>query len=123
MFKFVKNSFEPNPDSTNVLDVYYYLTPMASKSLRFEVLAKTANIYNGTEANVTWSLRNAFKGAEMLTMNFYGGYETQTGGNANLNSSYYRYGAEVGITWPRLLSPYKWAPSRRYIPQTYLKVG
>lgn len=123
MFKFVKNNFENNPDSTNVLDTYYYLTPMAKRSLRFEILAKTANVYNGSEANVTWTLRNAFKGAETFTANVFGGYETQTGGSVNLNSSYYRYGAEVGITWPRLLSPYQWAPSRRYIPHTYLKVG
>lgn len=120
MFKFVKNNFENNPDSTNVLDVYYYLTPMAKKSLRFEVLAKTASVYNGSEANVTWTLRNAFKGAETFTVNVFGGYETQTGGNVNLNSSYYRYGAEFGLVWPRLLSPYKWTPTRRYIPQTYL---
>lgn len=122
MFKFIKNSFENNPDSANVLDVYYYLTPMAKKSLRFEVLAKTASVYNGSEANVTWTVRNAFKGAETFTANVFGGYETQTGGSVNLNSSYYRYGAELGIQWPRLLSPYKWTPSRRYIPQTYLKV-
>lgn len=123
MFKFVKNNFVQNPDSANVLDVYYYLTPMPKKTLRFEVLAKTADVYNGTEANVTWTLRNAFKGAETLTINLFGGYETQTGGNVNLNSSYYRYGGEATITWPRLLSPYKWAPSRRFIPHTYLKLG
>ncbi|WP_140938560.1 translocation and assembly module lipoprotein TamL [Sphingobacterium lumbrici] len=122
-FKFVKNNFEDNPDSTNTLDVYYYLTPLPKKSLRFEVLGKTATVYNGSEANVTWTLRNAFRGFETLTLNAFGGYETQTGGNVNLNSSYYRYGAEVAITWPRLLSPYKWAPSRRYIPRTYLKLG
>lgn len=123
MYKFVKNNFENNPDTANVLDVYYYLTPMEKKSLRFEVLAKTADVYNGSEANVTWTVRNAFKGAETFKANVYGGYETQTGGNVNLNSSYYRYGAEMSITWPRLLSPYKWAPSRRFIPNTYLKIG
>ncbi len=123
MFKFVKNNFENNPDSANVLDVYYYLTPMPKQSLRFEVLAKTAEVYKGSEANVTWTLRNAFKGAETFTANLYGGFETQTGGNVNLNSSYYRYGGEVGITWPRLLSPYKWSPSRKYTPHTYLKLG
>lgn len=122
-FKFVKNNFENNPDSANTLDVYYYLTPLPKKSLRFEILAKTATVYNGSEANVTWTLRNAFKGAETVTLNVFGGYETQTGGKVNLNSAYYRYGAEVGITWPRLLSPYKWAPSRRFIPKTYLKFG
>ena len=122
-FKFVKNNFENSPDSANTLDVYYYLTPLPKRSLRFEILAKTATVYNGSEANVTWSLRNAFKGAETVTLNVFGGYETQTGGKVNLNSAYYRYGAELGITWPRLLSPYKWAPSKRFIPKTYLKVG
>lgn len=122
-FKFVKNSFEPSPDEPNTLDVYYHLTPLPKKSLRLELLAKTASVYNGSEANVTWSLRNAFRGAETVTLNVFGGYETQTGGNINLNSSYYRYGAELGITWPRLLSPYNWAPTRRFIPKTYLKFG
>ncbi|NGM62977.1 BamA/TamA family outer membrane protein [Sphingobacterium sp. SGG-5] len=122
-FKFVKNNFEPNPNKENTLDVYYYLTPMPKKSLRFEILGKTATVYNGSEANVTWTLRNAFRGAETVTLNVFGGYETQTGGNVNLNSSYYRYGAELGISWPRILSPFDWAPSRRFIPKTYLKFG
>jgi outer membrane protein assembly factor BamA len=122
-FKFVKNNFVDNPDSANTMDVYYYLTPMQRKSIRFEVLGKTASVYNGTEANVSWTLRNAFRGFETLNLSVFGGYETQTGGNVNLNSSYIRYGAEVGIVWPRLLSPYKWAPSRRFIPKTYAKVG
>ncbi|WP_437921662.1 BamA/TamA family outer membrane protein [Sphingobacterium sp. LRF_L2] len=122
-FKFVKNSFVDSPDSANTMDVYYYLTPMQRKALRFEILGKTASVYNGTEANVSWTLRNAFKGFETLSVSVFGGYETQTGGNVNLNSSYIRYGAEVGIVWPRLLSPYKWAPSRRFIPKTYTKVG
>ena len=122
-FKFVKNSFEPNPDSSNMLDVYYHLTPLPKKSLRFELLAKTATVYNGSEANLTWTLRNAFKGAETVTLNVFGGYETQTGGSVNLNSSYYRYGTELAITWPRLLSPFMRDPSRRFIPKTYLKFG
>ncbi|MGO1243672.1 MAG: BamA/TamA family outer membrane protein [Sphingobacterium sp.] len=122
-FKFVKNNFVDRKDSSNTMDVYYYLTPMQRKSIRFEVLAKTASVYNGTEANVNWTLRNAFKGFETLTATVFGGYETQTGGNVNLNSAYIRYGAEVGVVWPRLLSPYKWAPSRRFIPKTYAKIG
>lgn len=122
-FKFVKNNFEPSPDEENTLDVYYYLTPLQKKTLRFEILAKTASVYNGTEANATWTLRNAFRGAETLSINIFGGYETQTGGGVNLNSAYYRYGAEGTISWPRLLAPYDWAPSRRFIPRTYLRVG
>jgi outer membrane protein assembly factor BamA len=122
-FKFVKNEFVDSPDSTNHLDVYYYLTPMEKKSIRLELVGKTAAVYNGTEVNANWTLKNAFKGFETLTVSLFGGYETQTGGNVNLNSSYIRYGTEVSITWPRLLSPYKWAPSKQYIPKTFLKAG
>ena len=122
-FKFVKNNFVDSKDTANRLDVYYYLTPLPRKSLRFELLGKTASVYNGTEANINWTLRNAFKGFETLTLSVFGGYEAQTGGNIALNSNYIRYGAEIGISWPRLLSPYKWAPSLRFIPRTYAKAG
>jgi len=122
-FKFVKNNFEPSSNEENALDVYYYLTPLPKKSLRFEILGKTASVYNGSEANVTWTLRNAFRGAETVTLNVFGGYETQTGGKVNLNSAYYRFGTELGISWPRILAPFDWSPSRRFIPRTYLKFG
>lgn len=122
-FKFVKNNFVESPDSANTLDVYYYLTPLDKKSIRLELLGKTAAVYNGSEVNVNWQLRNAFKGAELLSLNVFGGFETQTGGGVNLNSSYYRYGADVTVTWPRLLAPYKWTSTRNYIPKTFAKVG
>ncbi len=122
-FKFVKNNFVPSPDSANTLDVYYYLTPLPKKSLRLELLGKMASVYNGSEANVTWTMRNAFKGAEQLSLNVFGGYETQTGGSVNLNSSYYRYGAELTLSFPRILSPFKWSGTRKYIPKTYFKAG
>ena len=122
-FKFVKNTFVDSPDSANTMDVYYHLTPMQRKSIRFEVLGKTASVYNGIEGSANWTLRNAFKGFETLNISLFTGYETQTGGSVNLNSSYLRYGAEVSVVWPRLLSPYQWAPSRRFIPKTYAKVG
>lgn len=122
-FKFVKNNFVESSDSSNTLDVYYYLTPLDKKSLRFEILGKTATIYNGSEVNVNWQLNNAFKGAERLSINVFGGYETQTGGGISLNSSYYRYGADATITWPRLLAPFRWTSTRNYIPNTFLKFG
>lgn len=122
-FKFVKNNFVESPDSANTLDVYYYLTPLDKKSIRLELLGKTATVYNGSEANVNWQVRNAFKGAELLSLNIYGGFETQTGGGVNLNSSYYRYGADATITWPRLLAPFKWSSTRNYIPKTFVKAG
>ncbi|MCL7987855.1 BamA/TamA family outer membrane protein [Sphingobacterium sp. lm-10] len=117
-FQFVKNDFVDSPDSANTMDVYYYLTPMKPRALRTELIGKTATVYNGIEGSVNWSLKNAFKGFETLTLTTFAGFETQVGGAA-LNSNFIRYGAEAAISWPRLLSPYKWAPSRRYIPRTF----
>lgn len=122
-FQFVKNDFIDSKKADNTMDVYYYLTPMKTRSTRLELIGKTATVYNGIEANLNWSLRNAFKGFETLSFSVFGGFEGQTGGNVALNSNYIRYGAEASISWPRLLSPYKWAPSRQYIPRTFLKLG
>src|SRR5699024_11458295 len=97
--------------------------PLDKKSIRFELLGKTATIYNGSEVNVNWRLNNAFKGAEQLSLNVFGGFETQTSGGVNLNSSHYRYGAYATITWPRLLVPSDWTSTQNYIPNTFAKVG
>lgn len=121
-FKFVKNNFVPvDSANSNLLDVYYYLTPQPVKSIHFEVLGKTASVYNGSDVSVSWLHRNAFKGAEQLRLSVFGGYEFQTGGNVSLNSSFYRYGAEASLTFPKIVSPFNWSPTRRYVPHTTIK--
>src|SRR5690606_40236416 len=70
-FKFVTNNFEPNPDKETTLAVYYYLTPLQKRTLRFEILAKTASVYNGSEATVTWILSNAFRAAATPSINAF----------------------------------------------------
>lgn len=120
-FRFVRNEFV-DADS-NQLDVYYYLTPMPKRGLRVELLGKTAAVYNGSEINVNWQHRNAFRSAELLTFTVYGGFETQTGGNVNLNSSFYRYGAEASLSFPRMIAPFNWQPTRRFVPHTVFRTG
>lgn len=121
-FKFVKNNFIPvDSANSNLLDVYYYLTPQPVKSIHFEILGKTASVYNGSDVSVSWMHRNAFKGAEQLRLSVFGGYEFQTGGNVNLNSSFYRYGAEASITFPQIVSPFNWSPTKRFVPHTTIK--
>lgn len=123
-FKFVRNEFvEVDSGKTNRLDVYYYLTPMPKKGLRIELLGKTASVYNGSELNVNWQHRNAFRSAELLTFTVYGGFETQTGGNVNLNSSFYRYGIEANLSFPRMIAPFDWQPTRRFVPRTHFRAG
>jgi len=123
-FRFVKSNFLPvNRGRTNQLDVHYYLTPQQKKSVRVELLGKTASVYNGSEVNVSWSHRNAFKAAELLRLTAYGGYEVQSGGGININSNFYRYGLEANLSWPRIISPFGWEPTRRYVPRTTTLIG
>lgn len=123
-FKFVKNNFTLVDSTRNLLDVYYYLTPLPKKAIRLEVIAKTASVYNGSEVNLSWLNRNFFKGAELFRLSVFGGYEFQTGGNVDLNSTFYRYGTQAKLTIPRLVVPFfNWSPSRRYVPHTNITAG
>lgn len=122
-FRLVKNDFIDVDTGQNLLDVHYYLTPMPKRGLRIEILGKTASVYNGSELNVNWLNRNTFRSGELLTLSVYGGFETQTGGNVNLNSTFRRYGAELALTFPRLIAPFKWEATRRYTPRTYFRTG
>lgn len=123
-FKFVKNNFVPTRDpDDHKLDVYYYLTPQQKKGMRLELIGKTASVYNGAQANLSWRHRNAFKGGELLRLSVFGGYEVQTGGNVNLKSSFIRYGAEANLTFPRLIVPFKWEATRQFVPHTNIMAG
>lgn len=122
-FRLVKNDFVDVDTGNNLLDVYYYLTPMPKRGLRIELLGKTASVYNGSELNVNWMHRNLFRSGEVLNLSVFGGFETQTGGNVSLNSSFRRYGAEVSLYIPRMIAPFKWQPSRNYVPRTFIRTG
>jgi outer membrane protein assembly factor BamA len=122
-FKFVKNQFKPSDTIGNYLDAYYYLTPLPKKSLRLEVLAKTNSAnYTGTELNLNWSNRNAFKGAELLTISAFGGVEVQVSGQNN-GFNVYRVGTEANLVWPRFVSPFKLRSSSGFVPKTKATLG
>ncbi|HYH16514.1 MAG TPA: hypothetical protein VD794_14895, partial [Flavisolibacter sp.] len=60
-FRFVRNRFEPVPDSAK-LNAYYYLTPLPKKSLRGEVnVTSKSNNLNGTAIQLSWRNRNTFR--------------------------------------------------------------
>lgn len=122
-FKFVKNQFKPSDTTGNYLDAYYYLTPLPKKSIRMEVLAKTNSAnYTGTELNVNWSNRNAFRGAELLTVSAFGGLEVQVSG-VNDGFNVYRFGSEVNLVWPRFITPFHHQSSGGFVPKTKATIG
>lgn len=122
-FKFVKNSFKVTDSVNNMLDTYYYLTPLPKKSIRVETLAKTNSAnYAGTEVNLNWSNRNTFRGAELLTISAFGGLEVQVSGQ-NKGFNVYRIGAESSLIWPRFVSPFKHKFSGAFVPRTKATLG
>lgn len=123
VFKFVKNQFKLSDSIANTLDAYYYLTPFTRKSIRVEVLAKTNSAnYTGTELNVNWSNRNTFRGAELLTISAFAGYEVQISGENN-GFNVYRIGSEANLLWPRIVAPFKFTSSSGFVPRTKATLG
>jgi outer membrane protein insertion porin family len=122
-FKFVKNQFAISDSLKNCLDVTYFLTPFTRKSIRVELLAKTNSAnYTGTELNVNWSNRNTFRGAELLTITAFGGYEVQVAGENN-GFNVYRFGSEANLLWPRIIAPFKFTSSSGFVPKTKATLG
>jgi len=122
-FKFVKNQFKVSNQFTNMLDAYYYLTPLPKKSIRIEVIGKTNSAnYTGSELNVNWSNRNTFRGAELLTISAFGGAEVQVSGQ-NKGYNVYRVGGEVNLFWPRIIAPIKLESASGFVPRTKATLG
>jgi len=122
-FKFVKNRFEQVPDSFK-LNTYYYLTPLQKKSLSVEIggLSKSNNS-TGSEVNLRWRNRNAFRGAELVTINAYGGFEVQYSGQFSGYNTY-RYGAEANLSVPRFIIPFfDLNTEGSFVPRTSIQLG
>lgn len=122
-FKFVKNRFEVVPDSFK-LNTYYYLTPLQKKSLSAEIggLTKSNNVTGG-DITVKWRNRNAFRGAELVTINGYFGSEVQFSGQFSGYNTL-RYGAEANLTFPRILVPFlNLGTESAFVPRTNIQFG
>lgn len=119
-FKFVKNEFHPAASDSvkNMLDVYYYFTPLPKKSIRIETTGKTNSAnYNGAEVTVNWSNRNTFKAAELLNIAVNGGMDVQVAGQ-NKGYNVYHVGGETSLVWPRFITPIKVKDSSAFVPRT-----
>jgi outer membrane protein insertion porin family len=122
-YRYVKNRFEDvTPDSPK-LDVYYFLTPYKRKSLQLELLARSTSAnYTGSQVNLSWRNRNAFKGGELLTFTLFASTDVQVGGQTG-GYNVYQYGAQTSLSWPRLISPFNFKSANAYIPRTIVTLG
>lgn len=130
-FRFVKNRFDlvPRSDSA-LLDVHYDLSPMKKKSLQTVLSASTkSNNLGGSQLDVTWRNRNFFRGAEMLAIKAYFGFDVQLGGSRttsnNIGNEYIRYGASADLSFPRFIIPFvRIRPEKsQALPKTILSLA
>jgi outer membrane protein insertion porin family len=121
-FKFVQVKFtESDTTAEGFLDVAILLTPMTQHSVRFEMdLISKSNNFIGPRMNITSLNRNVFGGAEKLSFNLAGSFETQfVGKGPNLYTISIQ--PQVDLTFPRFLLPFKLNRSSViYAPKTKL---
>jgi len=122
-FRYVKNRFEPLPDTAK-LDVYYYLTPLPKQSLRAEITATTkSNNLNGSQLTFSYRNRNRFRAGEQLSVSAYIGSEVQFGGSFKGYNTY-RSGAEINFAIPRFVVPFfSFNTKGGYVPRTNIQLG
>lgn len=123
VFKFVKNEFVVSDSLNHKFDAYYLLTPRQIQSLRLEALGRTNSAnYAGSELNLNWTHRNFFKGAEQFKAAVYGAFDVQMGGQENAKNIF-RAGANVQLSIPRIVAPFRFNSSSAFVPRTNITLG
>ncbi|MFL9835416.1 translocation and assembly module lipoprotein TamL [Chryseobacterium terrae] len=123
VFKFVKNDFIVSDSLNHKFDAYYVLTPRELQSLRLEALGRTNSAnYAGSELNLNWTQRNFFRGAEQFKASVYGAFDVQIGGPSDAENIF-RAGANVQLSIPRIVAPFRFNSSSAFVPRTNVKLG
>ncbi|MDD2798798.1 MAG: BamA/TamA family outer membrane protein [Bacteroidales bacterium] len=119
-FKFVQVKFsDSDTTASGYLDATILLTPMTRHTFRAELdLVTKSNNYTGPRMNLSLLNRNAFKGAELLSLNMAGSFEAQLSGvTKNLFS--YSFNPQIKLTFPRFLAPFNIKQTNSiYVPKT-----
>ena len=122
-YKFVKNRFEDISADSAKLNAFYFLTRYPKKSLSVDLLGRTTSAnYNGTQVNLNWRNRNAFLGAEALTVTLFGSTDGQIA-SSNGGHALSQVGIRTSLSWPRFISPFNFQADNAYIPRTNLNLG
>ncbi|AKD05413.1 surface antigen [Pontibacter korlensis] len=136
-YKFVNIDYEPDTTGEGKLDAFVYLTPALKKSLRAEArMVSKSNNFAGPGLTVSFRNRNAFKGSEVLNVEFTGSFESQVGGRGtgtapegvedtvNTNLTSYELGVQTTLAIPRIVSPFNLRNLRtEFVPQTRIGLG
>lgn len=136
-YKFVNIDYRLDTLKSNALDAAIYLTPALKKSLRAEArMVNKSNGFAGPGLTVSFRNRNAFKGSELLNVEFTGTFESYVGGavsstppegeenTGNNNLTSYELGVTSTLSIPRIVSPFRLRNLRTaFVPQTRMGLG
>lgn len=124
-FKFVNIKYRANRNDSSELRANIYLTPLPSKSIRFQIQGATkSNNFVGPGAELSFSHRNLFRGAEMFQLKMNGSYEWQVRNQQTTSLNALELGTEASLSVPRFITPFRIPfTSSKYLPQSQVKVG
>ncbi len=117
-FKFVRNRFDPIADTTRgyLMNAYYFLTPGRKKSVQAEISGfSRENNYLGSQLGVNFKNRNTFKGAELLTLRAYGGFEVSFADSVSKNNNF-KLGGEANLKIPKYIIPFFHIKENNFYP-------
>jgi outer membrane protein insertion porin family len=125
VFKFVSIRFD-EVDSAGIprLDPHIYLTPLSTKSIRFELqgVSKSNNLA-GPVFTSSFTNRNLFGGAELFTLSFEAGFEVPVGGGQSGGNSY-EVGTRGELQLPKFATPFTLENvSSLFVPKTRIVLG
>jgi len=129
-FRYVNIAFDeadsvPNVDGTLPLNANILLSPLNKRSLRAEIQGVTkSNSFVGPAFILTFRNLNIFNGGEMFSLSTKIGYETQIAQGQRDRLTSVEFGAQAGITFPRVIFPIPVMNRFQYaIPKTRVSVG
>jgi outer membrane protein assembly factor BamA len=128
-FRLINTSFQvQNRLDSSLIDSYFYLQTLKSKSLQFEANAiSRSSGLAGSQISLNWQNLNTFKAAELLKFSAKANFEIQIGGKrSDLNyTNNYRVGLDAQMNVPRLWIPkIKLDPENsKVLPKTQILVG
>ncbi len=125
VFKFVSVRFgEVDSAGTPRLEPHIYLTPLSTKSIRFELqgVSKSNNLA-GPVFTSSFRNRNLFGGAELFTLTFEAGFEVPVGGGQSGTNSY-EVGTRGELQLPKFATPFTLENvSSLFVPKTRIVLG
>lgn len=113
----IRNTANPDtltPDGYHLLstDIFVNLNKEHGISAELEGTNTAGDL--GAAASVTYTNRNAFRGAEALSLKVRGAFEAIRGLEGYTDANYIEYGAELNLRTPRGLLPMKYEQRRKF---------